>query len=65
VLVRPPILRVPTIVASSLLFLAILGGASARMGGAPIPAAVVRVTLWGAFAMAVTAAAGLAFGALA
>jgi VIT1/CCC1 family predicted Fe2+/Mn2+ transporter len=65
VLVRPPSLRVSTIVASSLLFLAILGGASARMGGAPIPAAVVRVTLWGAFAMAVTAAAGLAFGALA
>lgn len=48
---------------SSLLFLAILGGIAARTGGAPVAAAVVRVTLWGALAMGVTAAAGVAFGA--
>jgi VIT1/CCC1 family predicted Fe2+/Mn2+ transporter len=50
---------------SSLLFLAIIGGSAARAGGAPVPAATVRVTLWGALAMALTAAAGLAFGAVA
>jgi vacuolar iron transporter family protein len=44
-----------------LLFLAIIGGLGAKAGGAPLLAATVRVTLWGALAMALTAAAGLAF----
>jgi len=47
---------------ASLLFLALLGGVGARMGGAPVLRAVVRVTFWGAFAMAATAAIGLLFG---
>jgi len=47
--------------ASSLLFLALLGGLAARAGGAPIAAAAVRVTFWGALAMALTAAVGSAF----
>jgi VIT1/CCC1 family predicted Fe2+/Mn2+ transporter len=49
----------------SLLCLAIIGGIAARIGGAPIIAAVLRVTLWGALAMALTAAAGAAFGSFA
>ncbi len=50
---------------SSLLFLAILGATAARVGGAPLFAAAWRVTLWGALAMGITAAAGLWFGAVA
>jgi VIT1/CCC1 family predicted Fe2+/Mn2+ transporter len=53
------------VAATSLLFLAILGGAGARAGGAPPTAAALRVTLWGALAMAMTAAAGIAFGSFA
>ena len=49
----------------SLLSLAILGGVAARAGGAPVAAASLRVTLWGALAMALTAAAGAAFGSFA
>jgi VIT1/CCC1 family predicted Fe2+/Mn2+ transporter len=65
VLLAPQGLRMPAIAASSLLFLAILGGVAARTGGAPVAAAVLRVTVWGAFAMGITAAVGLAFGAFA
>ncbi len=50
------------IAGASLLFLALLGGVGAKMGGAPIAKAVVRVTFWGAFAMAATAAIGSLFG---
>lgn len=47
---------------TGLVTLAILGGAGAWAGGAPIWKAVARVTFWGAAAMAVTAGVGLAFG---
>ncbi len=50
------------VTAVSLLALALLGGISARAGGAPLTRAVVRVTFWGALAMMATAAVGLAFG---
>jgi VIT1/CCC1 family predicted Fe2+/Mn2+ transporter len=50
---------------ASLLSLALLGAASARAGGAPVPKAVLRVGFWGALAMALTAAAGRLFGAVA
>jgi VIT1/CCC1 family predicted Fe2+/Mn2+ transporter len=49
----------------SLVFLAILGGIAARAGGAPVPRASVRVTFWGALAMALTAGAGRLFGIVA
>jgi VIT1/CCC1 family predicted Fe2+/Mn2+ transporter len=65
IIVAPSTLAVPLIAASSLLFLGVLGAVSARIGGAPIAAAVWRVTFWGALAMAVTAAVGLTFGAFA
>ena len=46
----------------SLGFLALLGGISASAGGAPISKAVIRVTFWGAIAMAATAGIGYLFG---
>ncbi|MDZ7740010.1 MAG: VIT family protein [Bacteroidales bacterium] len=48
--------------ASSLLFLALLGLLSAKTGGAPMLAAALRVTFWGALAMALTAGVGKLFG---
>ncbi len=53
-----------TVSGASLCSLACLGAISARMGRAPIMAAVLRVTFWGAAAMALTAAAGSLFGAI-
>ena len=47
---------------ASVLFLAVLGAVGAKAGGAPIGKAVLRVTFWGAFAMAATAAIGSLFG---
>lgn len=49
--------------ATSIVFLAILGGLAAYTGGANITRGVVRVTLWGALAMAITAGVGMVFGA--
>lgn len=48
--------------AVSLLSLALLGAIGARAGGAGMLKPAVRVTFWGAAAMALTAAIGLAFG---
>jgi VIT1/CCC1 family predicted Fe2+/Mn2+ transporter len=47
---------------ASLLFLAILGVVGAKAGGAPVAKGVLRVTFWGAVAMAATAAIGSLFG---
>lgn len=47
---------------AALLFLAVLGAVGAKVGGAPIAKAVLRVTFWGALAMAATAAIGALFG---
>ena len=46
---------IPGVAGTSLVFLAALGGAGARVGGAPVTRAAVRVTFWGALAMALTA----------
>ena len=43
---------------SSLLFLALLGALSGRAGGASVIAAALRVSFWGALAMALTAGVG-------
>jgi len=56
---------IPAVAASSLVFLALLGGIAARAGGAPIIAGAIRVTFWGALAMALTAAVGRLFGVVA
>jgi len=47
---------------ASLIFLAVLGGLAAHTGGASVVKGAARVTFWGAFAMAVTAGVGAAFG---
>jgi len=54
---------VPSVAVVSLLCLAILGALGARTGGAPLLPSVLRVSFWGALAMAVTALVGQAFGA--
>jgi VIT1/CCC1 family predicted Fe2+/Mn2+ transporter len=53
---------VPVVAASSLIFLAIMGGVAARVGGANIWIGAGRVTFWGALAMAITAGIGHLFG---
>jgi VIT1/CCC1 family predicted Fe2+/Mn2+ transporter len=50
------------VAAATLLALAILGGLGASAGGAGIARGAVRVTFWGALAMAATAAVGMVFG---
>lgn len=52
-----------TVSGSSLLFLALLGSLAARAGGSPVLRSALRVTFWGALAMALTAGAGALFGA--
>lgn len=61
--ISPTRLIIPSVVVGSLVFLAILGALSARAGGAGIIKPTVRVTVWGALAMAVTSAIGAMFGA--
>jgi VIT1/CCC1 family predicted Fe2+/Mn2+ transporter len=46
----------------SLVFLALMGALAARTGGASVWVGAARVTLWGALAMAATAAVGALFG---
>jgi VIT1/CCC1 family predicted Fe2+/Mn2+ transporter len=53
---------IPLVSGTSLLFLALLGGLAARAGGAGVTAGALRVTFWGALAMAVTAGVGALFG---
>ena len=62
VLLAPPTLLIWLVALLSLAFLAILGGIAAKVGGARISTGVVRVTFWGALAMALTAAVGSLFG---
>jgi VIT1/CCC1 family predicted Fe2+/Mn2+ transporter len=50
--------------ATSLAFLALLGVAAAKVGGAGVWAGAWRVTFWGALAMAITAGVGKIFGAV-
>jgi vacuolar iron transporter family protein len=54
-----------TVSGSSLVFLALLGSLAARVGGASMATAAIRVTFWGALAMALTAGAGAVFGVVA
>jgi VIT1/CCC1 family predicted Fe2+/Mn2+ transporter len=62
ILLIPPTMIVPAVAAGSLVSLAVLGGLAARTGGASVFIGAGRVTLWGAVAMAVTAAVGHVFG---
>jgi len=49
----------------SLAFLAILGAIAARIGHAPVMTGALRITFWGAIAMALTAGVGRLFGVVA
>jgi VIT1/CCC1 family predicted Fe2+/Mn2+ transporter len=62
VLIVPLGLIVPAVSGASLGFLAMLGAIGARAGGANVFRATLRVTFWGAFAMALTAGIGAIFG---
>lgn len=62
VVVSPVSMLVPVVSAASLAFLAVLGAIGAKAGGANILRATVRVTFWGALAMAITAGIGKIFG---
>jgi VIT1/CCC1 family predicted Fe2+/Mn2+ transporter len=53
---------IPLVAGTSLAFLALLGGLAARAGGAGITVGALRVTFWGALAMAATAGVGALFG---
>jgi VIT1/CCC1 family predicted Fe2+/Mn2+ transporter len=62
VLLSPVPYVVASVTISSLAYLAVLGAIAAKTGGADIVKATIRVTFWGAFAMAVTAGIGLVIG---
>jgi VIT1/CCC1 family predicted Fe2+/Mn2+ transporter len=62
VIVSPAPYVVTSVAVSSLIYLAILGAVGARAGGAGILRATIRVTFWGALAMAITAGIGLLIG---
>jgi vacuolar iron transporter family protein len=58
----PESVLIPLVFGTSLVFLALLGGLAARAGGAGMTVGAIRVTFWGAMAMAVTAGVGALFG---
>jgi len=60
--VAAPAHLIPLVSGTSLLFLALLGGLAAHAGGASVTVGALRVTFWGALAMAVTAGVGALFG---
>ena len=53
---------IPLVSGTSLVFLALLGGLAAYAGGAGVTMGSIRVTFWGALAMALTAGVGSLFG---
>ncbi len=62
VVVSPANMLVALVSIASLGFLALLGAIGAKAGGANIWRATVRVTFWGALALAITAGIGKLFG---
>jgi VIT1/CCC1 family predicted Fe2+/Mn2+ transporter len=62
VLVVPVFALMWAVSVCSLIFLALLGSLAARAGGAPMFTSAIRVTFWGALAMALTAGVGSLFG---
>jgi vacuolar iron transporter family protein len=61
-LLAPPTSLIVLVSAASLIFLALLGALAAWAGGANMAVGALRVTFWGALAMAVTAGVGAVFG---
>jgi VIT1/CCC1 family predicted Fe2+/Mn2+ transporter len=62
VILAPAAWLAPLVTGTSLVFLALLGGLAARAGGASLAAGAIRVSFWGALAMAITAGIGSLIG---
>jgi vacuolar iron transporter family protein len=62
VIVSPSAALLYAVALTTLLFLSILGAIGAQIGGSNIPKGMVRVTFWGALALALTAAIGALVG---
>lgn len=62
VVIAPAASLVLLVAGTSLFFLALLGALAAHTGGARILIGMLRVTFWGALAMAITAGIGALFG---
>ena len=62
VLASPEAMLVPIVSAGSLVFLALLGAIGAQASGANVVRAMIRVTFWGALALALTAGIGALVG---
>lgn len=60
--VTPRAQLIPSVFVSVLVFLMLLGGAAARVGGASMRVGALRIGFWGALAMAATAGAGALIG---
>jgi VIT1/CCC1 family predicted Fe2+/Mn2+ transporter len=65
VAVAPGAYLIPLVGGASLICLASLGGLAAYVGGASATRGALRVTFWGALAMAITAGVGALFGTVA
>ena len=65
VALAPHAIVIPFVSGTSLVFLALLGGWAAYVGGAPVMKGVMRVTFWGMLAMGLTAGVGALFGTVA
>jgi VIT1/CCC1 family predicted Fe2+/Mn2+ transporter len=63
--IAPVSVLITLVAGTSLVFLAMLGGVAARVGGAGVATGALRVTFWGALAMALTAGVGYLFGTVA
>ena len=63
VLLVPESALIAVVCAVALVVLTILGGVAARVGGASMTAGALRVLIWGAVSLAVTAGVGHLFGA--
>ncbi len=61
VMISPMQFLIPLVAIFSLIFLAVLGGVSAKLGGAKVITGIMRVSFWGILAMVVTAGVGLLF----
>jgi len=62
VTIAPTNWLLPAVAVGSLVFLAVLGVLGARAGGAHVLKPTIRVTFWGALAMALTTGIGAVFG---
>jgi VIT1/CCC1 family predicted Fe2+/Mn2+ transporter len=62
VALTPTAALLPLVFATALVFLAALGALAARIGGARMGTGALRITFWGALAMAITTGVGMLFG---